>query len=104
MERLLEERTRWAEALDQSLAEKGLYISELQADYDGKVQWAKSLQDDLEQARAALSKLQQEFEERTAWALSLNRELQSLYDSRWYRVGKKLGVSPNPTEAPPDSR
>jgi SAM-dependent methyltransferase len=114
---LLEERTRWARDLDQQLTEKAAYLLQLQADYDSKVQWALSLQQDVEKAREALERLQKEFEERTAWALRLdaelkemktwalrldaelmerNADLQILYGSKWYRIGKNLRLSPIP--------
>ena len=107
----LEERTRWAQEVDQKLAEKDAYVLELQADYDLKIQWAKGLQQDVEMARTALLKLQQEFEERTAWALRLDKELNEriadlrlLYGSRWYRMGKNLRLSPVPaSDQPPNN-
>ena len=78
-------------------------MRELQADLESKNAWARSLESDLERAREALSKLQQEFDERTAWALKLDAELKAagadlglLFGSRWYRLGKKLGLSPVP--------
>jgi len=107
---LLEERMRWAQDLDRQLSEKGVALLQLQADYDSKVQWALSLEQDLEKARAVLQQLQREFDERTAWALRLDTELKALqaelkalqedlhvlYGSRWYRIGKKLRLSPVP--------
>ena len=99
----LEERARWAQQLDCELAEKGNSLLQLQADYDTKVQWALNLQQEIDQARAALDQLNHEFEDRTAWALSLNAELNArssdlrmLFASRWYRLGKKLRLSPVP--------
>ena len=57
----------------------------------------------LEETHAALDRLQKEFEERTAWALRLDAELkarqadlQTLYGSSWYRIGKNLRLSPVP--------
>jgi O-antigen biosynthesis protein len=99
----LDERTEWAGRLDAELAEKTKYIAQLQADYDHKVQWAQSLEQDVQRARAALEKLQAEFDERTGWALRLDAELkerahdlQTLYGSRWYRMGKNLRLTPVP--------
>ena len=96
LESQLEERTRWAKQLDQSLAEKDAYVVQLQSDYDQKVQWALDLQRELDRACAALEKLQQEFEERTAWALQMDAELRLVYGSRWYRIGKNLRLNPVP--------
>ncbi|MBI2816698.1 MAG: methyltransferase domain-containing protein [Acidobacteria bacterium] len=102
------ERTEWARSLDAELKQKSEYLAQLQADYDSKVQWAVSVNKDLEQARAALQALRAEFEERTAWALQLDSEVKKLrtelgllVDSRWYRLGKSLRVSPVP---PSDQR
>ena len=97
----LEESHRWAKTLDQKLSEKGAYILELQADYDLKLQWAQDLQHEVEKARSELHKLQREFEERTAWALRLNRDLEFLYNTRWYRIGRKLRMDLNPPAGPP---
>ena len=100
---LLEERTRWAQQLNQQLAEKDSYILQLQADYNQKIKWAQSLERDMEKARADLDQLRREFEERTAWALRLDAELKErsedlrlLFGSRWYRLGKNLKLSPVP--------
>jgi SAM-dependent methyltransferase len=100
---IVEERTQWARALDQKLAEKDAYLLQLQSDYEGKIAWAQDLERELERARTALVQLQKEFEERTAWALQmktelqgLNAELRGLYESRWYRVGRKLRLNPSP--------
>ena len=100
---LLEERTQWAKELNQQLAEKDSYTLQLQDDYNKKIEWAQSLERDLEKARADLGQLRREFEERTAWALRLDAELkersedlQLLFGSRWYRLGKNLKLSPVP--------
>jgi hypothetical protein len=82
----LEERTRWARELDCQLAEKSADVQQLQSQYDS----------DVGKARADLAKLQMEFEDRTAWALRLNRELEFLYGTRWYRLGRKLGLKLDP--------
>jgi hypothetical protein len=85
----LEERTEWA--------------LKLQRENEERTRWALDLQRHADEAGAALRRLQQEFEERTAWALRLDAELkarredlQLLYGSRWYRIGKNLRVSPVP--------
>ena len=94
--------------LDQSLAER--------------TAWAQSLEQETGRARDAHARLEEEFtrlrgefDERTAWALRLNvdveertawarrldgelgearTDLQKIYSSRWYRIGKKLGLAP----------
>ncbi|MSO20680.1 MAG: methyltransferase domain-containing protein [Acidobacteria bacterium] len=98
--------------LDQSLAER--------------TAWAQSLEQETGRARDAHARLEEEFtrlrgefDERTAWALRLNvdveertawarrldgelgearTDLQKIYSSRWYRIGKKLGLAPFPPE------
>ena len=108
-------KVQWALSLQQDLEQARGVFQALQTDYDNKVQWALSLQQDLEQAREALERLQQEFEERTAWALRLDAELKErnvelkernadllvLYSSLWYRIGKKLRLSPAPPSDQP---
>ena len=86
----------------------------LQREHQEAVAWARGLE---AHAREALAKLQGELEERTAWALRLQAELEErtawaqrldaereaahadlslLFGSRWYRLGKKLRLSPVP--------
>jgi SAM-dependent methyltransferase len=101
---------RWAQELDRQLSEKDAYILKLQQDYDEKVSWAKQLDEAIAQAQRDLEHLQREFEERTAWALRLDKELGErsadlglLYGSRWYRLGKRLRLSPVPiSDRPPE--
>ena len=100
---LIEERTQWAQGLDREIAEKNSCLLQLQKDYDEKVQWAVKLDGELAQTCAALDRLQKEFQERTDWALRLDAELkerqadlQTMYGSSWYRLGKNLRLSPVP--------
>ena len=101
--RELDERKQWAERLNAELQEARQQLEARQQELEERTAWARSLESDLERAREALSKLQQEFEERTAWALKLDAELKAagddlrlLFGSRWYRLGKKLRLSPVP--------
>ena len=96
LQREFEERTAWARELDQERERLAGIVRELQADIENKVSWARSLEADLERAREALTNLQREFEERTAWALKLDADLRFLFGSRWYRLAKKLRLSPVP--------
>ncbi len=98
--------------------------AELNQSLAERTAWAQSLEQETARAREAhasleteFSKLRGEFEERTAWALQLNgdveertawarrldgelgearTDLQKIYGSRWYRIGKKLGLVPFP--------
>lgn len=110
---ILREREMYIHHLEQRIAEKDAYVLQLQGDYNSKIAWAQSLESDLEKARADLGQLQKEFDDRTAWALRLDAELkerleelkgrsedlQLLVGSRWYRLGKKLNLSPVPPSA-----
>ena len=99
----LEERTAWARSLESELERAREALRKLQKEFEERTAWARSLESELERAREALRKLQKEFEERTAWALKLDAELKAagadlrlLFGSRWYRLGKKLRLSPVP--------
>jgi len=110
-----DDKVHWALNLQQDLEQARAALEKLQTDYDSKIRWALSLQEGLEKARGdwhqalcALQKLQGEFDERTAWALRLDTELkqrcgdlQLLYGSIWYRVGKNLRLSPVPSSDRP---
>jgi SAM-dependent methyltransferase len=112
-----DEKVQWALKLDREIAEKNSCLLQLQKDHDEKVQWALKLDQEVAQTRASfdvtraaldetsasLDRLQKEFEERTAWALRLDAEikerqadLQTVYGSLWYRIGKNLHLSPVP--------
>ncbi|MBI4442383.1 MAG: methyltransferase domain-containing protein [Acidobacteria bacterium] len=99
----LEERTAWALNLDQDVQHARETIRKLQQEMEERTAWALNLDQDLQQAREIIRKLQQEMEERTAWALNLEAELQNrcadlqlLYGSPWYRIGKTLHLGPVP--------
>jgi hypothetical protein len=80
--------------LDEELAKRGV--------------WATGLQQEIEETRAALARLQAEFDERTRWALQLKDELEAesaaaaaarakldaVAQSRWIRLGNRLGLGP----------
>ena len=120
----LEERTAWARSLEadvdqarealtglqREFEERTAWALKLDAELEERTAWARSLEADVDQAREALTGLQREFKERTAWALKLDAELEErtawalkldadlrfLLGSRWYRMGKKLRLSPVP--------
>lgn len=96
-QRELEERTTWSRELEAQLKQVSHSIEALEEE------GTASLEADLEKARQVLANLQREFEERTAWAQKLDAELEAaradlrlLFDSLWYRLGKKLRLSPVP--------
>ena len=103
----LEELCAWSRQLEAQLEQAHRLLeaprSEFEEELESKVAWAHSLEAELQKARRVLAKLQSEFEERTAWALKLNAELETvradlhlISGSFWYRLGKKLRLSPAP--------
>jgi SAM-dependent methyltransferase len=90
----LAQRGRQVDLLDQELAERGA--------------WGKHIQEELEEAKQNLSRTQADFEERTRWALELKNEaeaearvaaelrakIEAVADSRWVKLGNKLGLGP----------
>ena len=80
--------------LDEELATRGV--------------WAKGLQQEIEEARASLDRIQAEFEERTRWTLQLRDDLEvesnasaalraqldAIAESRWIKLGNRLGLGP----------
>jgi SAM-dependent methyltransferase len=103
-----DQKIDWACSLERDLAKARGDLQALQEDHARKIEWAHSLESDLDKARNDLDGLRKEFEERTAWALRLDQELKQrseevrrlseelhlLVGSRWYRMGKKLNLSP----------
>ncbi|MBI4463311.1 MAG: methyltransferase domain-containing protein [Acidobacteria bacterium] len=99
----LEQAQNALQKLQQEFEERTAWALQLEHAVEERTAWAKNLDQDLQQARAIIQKLQHELEERTAWALRLETELkdrradlQLLYGSLWYRMGKKLRFSPVP--------
>ncbi len=117
LQRELDERTAWAQQLDAERERLAGMVKNRQEELEGKVTWARSLEADVEKAREALANLQREFDGRTAWALQLDAErvqlqaalaeraaeleavrveLRQIFGSLWYRLGKRLRLSPVP--------
>jgi SAM-dependent methyltransferase len=87
-------------------------ISEMDADIRAKTQWALDTEkrltaelsakcDELAQCVAVLHETEGTLEERTKWALNLQRQVEELQmqlgsvtASRWYRMGRTLGLGP----------
>jgi SAM-dependent methyltransferase len=83
----LEEQNRWAAGLQGELEEH--------------TRWALRLDQELNVARERLDQVHQDLQDRTAWALSLDARVQDfearwnmLRESRWIKLGRKLGVGP----------
>lgn len=119
----IEEKNRWAQELDAKLAEattgmaekiRGIAtayedkIAELEGDIASKVEWARQVEarlgmksQELAECIEMLHRTERDLEERTAWALALDKSKQHLelrlnrvQASRWYRLGRKIGLGP----------
>jgi O-antigen biosynthesis protein len=95
---LLREREHHIASLEKELTEVRAHFTQLLADHDAlekhlaeKNEWADKLNGEIELARQRLAQLQKEFEERTAWALQLNARVDKFENSRWVKIGRKLG-------------
>jgi predicted nucleic acid-binding Zn-ribbon protein len=94
---------------------RGQQVDQLDAELAERAAWALRLQGELDEAGRALERKQSEFDERTQWALQLKSELDSeaqriaelrskldtlqrqidaIGDSRWIKLGNKLGAGP----------
>ncbi len=90
----VDKRAEQVDRLDAELAERGA--------------WGLRLQEELAEARRNLERTQQDFEERTRWALELKSEaeaeaqraaelqsqLDAVAESRWIKLGNRLGLGP----------
>ena len=92
----LEERTQWALKLDAELDRAVENFRRLEADKDDVV-------GDLEKSVKLLDEAEQRVIERTNWAQRLDRDLEqareqlaALYGSPAYRIGRRLGLAPQP--------
>jgi len=79
LEKLVEERYQWVQALEKTIAEERAQFAHLRAEFEERTRWALALEKTLAEERARHAGLQAEFEERTAWALELDRELQQAH-------------------------
>jgi SAM-dependent methyltransferase len=97
------------------LALRGEQVDKLDAELAERAAWALRLQQELDEAGRTLEGKQSELEERTRWALQLKAELETqvrsmaelrsklealqnqinaVADSRWIKLGNKLGAGP----------
>ncbi|MGH9630172.1 MAG: methyltransferase domain-containing protein [Bryobacteraceae bacterium] len=88
-------------------AECGRHIERLEAELAARGVWAKGLDEELQQANRNLACLESEFKERTRWALEMNDQLETerlagglraqldaVAQSRWVKLGNRLGLGP----------
>jgi SAM-dependent methyltransferase len=97
----MQERTEWAQRLEQRIQALDARIEELQQELQTRTEWAERLNLEVAGRDQQLAKLQAEFEERTAWALRLNEELKLNQDklerikqSKLFQISKSLGLVP----------
>jgi len=70
-----QERSNWAQSLDEQLKQKDKKLASLQKEFDKRNTWALSLDEQLKQTSEELSYRKNEIEERSNWALSLDTQL-----------------------------
>jgi len=85
-----------------------VHVDRLDSELAERALWTEGLKAELEEARASLDRLQAEFQQRTDWAIQLNGEvaaqaqtsawlqaqLRAVAESRWMKLGNKLGLGP----------
>jgi SAM-dependent methyltransferase len=109
---LQEELAREQESARQTVADYDAKVADLERDIAAKTQWARDVEAaltaevkkqtaDLVAAVDALHRTEKELDERTTWALSLqkeaeelNRQLALVRESRWIRLGRRVGLGP----------
>jgi DNA repair exonuclease SbcCD ATPase subunit len=98
------------------LGERGRQVDRLDGELAERSAWGIRLQEELDEARRNLDHTQAVFEERTRWALQLKSEaeaeagaaaelraqLSAVADSRWIKLGNRLGLGPKLKAATPD--
>jgi SAM-dependent methyltransferase len=95
---LLRIRERHIAGLEEQLADLQAQFNQLlnnhhalEAHLEDQNRWGLQLDQEVQVARERLTQLQKEFEERTAWALQLNGRVERFENSRWVKLGRKLG-------------
>jgi hypothetical protein len=96
-------KTRWAEDLEAKLDERTKWSVQLEAEnkevvanYQRLEQQHQSTQAELRKCVELLDRAEQTVIERTQWAHRLTRDLEAVYASPAYRLGRRLGLAPNP--------
>jgi len=75
---LVEERTQWAQRLDEELARAAGKIGGLHGELQERTTWARQLDEEIAEARRIIAELHHELGERTAWVERLQREREEL--------------------------
>ncbi len=103
---LLEEREQHIHQLQKQVSELEAHLErarkreqELTALLEERTRWARQLDGEMKSLGEKYQSLHAEFEDRTEWALRLDAELRHIHSTRWYRIGRKLRLSP---DAPPE--
>jgi SAM-dependent methyltransferase len=75
---LVEERTQWAQRLDEDLGRAAGKIDSLHSELQERTTWALRLNEEIAEARRKLADLHRELAERTAWVERLQQEREEL--------------------------
>jgi SAM-dependent methyltransferase len=98
-----ERKTKWAEDLEAKLDERTKWSIQLEAENKEVVANYRRLEEEHQRVQGELKKCvelldraEQTVIERTEWAQRLTRDLEAVYASPAYRLGRRLGLAPNP--------
>ena len=83
----LAERAAWAHRLQQELDEAWRTLAHKQSEFDERTQWALQLKGELESATQSMAELRSKLD-------TLQAQLNAIADSRWIKLGNKLGAGP----------
>jgi SAM-dependent methyltransferase len=99
-----ERKTKWAGDLEAKLDERTRWSLQLEAEnkevvsnYGRLEQEQQKIQAELKKCVELLHRAEQTVIERTEWAQRLTRDLESIYASPAYRLGRRLRLAPDPS-------
>ena len=98
----LETSNKWSAQLDADLNQSRRRVVEVQDELAAQQHAAQKALDDLQQrfnhdiaeANRLIEEANRTIVERSEWALGLNAQLEAIRESRWHKLGRKLGVRP----------
>jgi SAM-dependent methyltransferase len=83
----LAERAAWALKVQQELDEAGRNLQQKQADFDERTRWALQMKGELESEAQNSGQLRSKLEE-------LQQQIRAIANSRWIKLGARLGAGP----------
>lgn len=83
----LDERAAWALKVQQELDEAGRNLQQKQAEFDQRTQWALQMKGELEREAQNSAQLRSKLEE-------LQQQIRAIANSRWIKLGARLGAGP----------